>query len=318
MKNEYGQVSDQKLIIVTRQDLSYGYQTVQSAHAVAEFCDSYPKEYKEWKTNSNSIICLAVKDEKKLIKLTEKLQSKQINISPFYEPDIDNQLTAIAIEPSINARKITSYIPLVGKKSGNVDKHYQQLNKIHQKMSSVNQFENQTVLEHGQSVHNWFEKIYKSIIENDYLNDLKIPEWVKTNSEFIINNLYDLEVIKQYCIYHDIGKPDCFQLDEDGKKHFPNHAEVSYNTYLNEFPNPNKIVVELILHDMDIHLLKDAGIENFLKLPIKQVITHLIVGLAELHANAQMFGGIESTSFKIKLKNIKKRGNKIFKILNNG
>lgn len=39
--------------------------------------------------------------------------------------------------------------------------------------------------------------------------------------------------------------------------------------------------------------------------------TNLIAGLSEIHANASMFGGIDSTSFKIKWKQISKRGKKI-------
>lgn len=39
----------------------------------------------------------------------------------------------------------------------------------------------------------------------------------------------------------------------------------------------------------------------------------LLTGLAEVHANASMFGGIESTSFKIKWKNLDKRGRAIAK-----
>jgi hypothetical protein len=39
------------------------------------------------------------------------------------------------------------------------------------------------------------------------------------------------------------------------------------------------------------------------------------VALSELHSNAQLFGGTESTSFKIKWKQIDKRGRAICKEL---
>lgn len=45
-------------------------------------------------------------------------------------------------------------------------------------------------------------------------------------------------------------------------------------------------------------------------------ITLLITGLSEIHSNAKMFGGTDSTSFKIKLKSITQRGKQIFKIKN--
>jgi hypothetical protein len=37
----------------------------------------------------------------------------------------------------------------------------------------------------------------------------------------------------------------------------------------------------------------------------------LLTGLCELHSNAQMFGGIDSTSFKIKFKQLERLGKKV-------
>ena len=99
-------------------------------------------------------------------------------------------------------------------------------------------------------------------------------------------------------------------IDDEGKRHFPNHAEVSYNTYLQLFGNEQ--VAQLIRMDMDIHLLKSEQIEEFAKRP--EAITLLLTGLAEVHSNAAMFGGIESTSFKIKYKQIEKRGKQILQL----
>jgi len=65
--------------------------------------------------------------------------------------------------------------------------------------------------------------------------------------------------------------------------------------------------------DMDIHLLKADGIAEFAARP--EAISLLLTGLAEIHANAAMFGGIESTSFKIKFKQISKRGKQIIKMM---
>lgn len=66
--------------------------------------------------------------------------------------------------------------------------------------------------------------------------------------------------------------------------------------------------------DMDIHLLKADGVPEFTARP--QAAALLLTGLAEVHANAAMFGGIESTSFKIKWKQIDKRGRQIINTLN--
>lgn len=41
---------------------------------------------------------------------------------------------------------------------------------------------------------------------------------------------------------------------------------------------------------------------------ILKLVLYLIAGLAEVHSNAKMFGGMDSTSFKIKWNQINKRG----------
>jgi hypothetical protein len=45
--------------------------------------------------------------------LRDKFKNSDILYSCFYEPDLDNQLTAIAIEPTDNARKLVSNLPLL-------------------------------------------------------------------------------------------------------------------------------------------------------------------------------------------------------------
>ena len=67
--------------------------------------------------------------------------------------------------------------------------------------------------------------------------------------------------------------------------------------------------------DMDIHTLKSKNIQEFTGR--SEAVPLLITGLCEVHANASMFGGIESTLFKIKWKQISRRGKKILSILNN-
>ena len=44
--------------------------------------------------------------------LSYKAKERNINIVEFREPDLNNQLTAICLEPSIEAKKLCSSIPL--------------------------------------------------------------------------------------------------------------------------------------------------------------------------------------------------------------
>ena len=96
--------------MITRQDLSPGYQCVQSCHAVADFSYQFPESFKRWKLESNSIITLSVKSESELIKLYNKF-SLLVPCSKFFEPDI-NEWTSICLFGESDIRKKLSYLPL--------------------------------------------------------------------------------------------------------------------------------------------------------------------------------------------------------------
>jgi hypothetical protein len=180
-------------------------------------------------------------------------------------------------------------------------------------MKQCEQTKGQSVLHHGISVKNYLFDLINHLRKDTPLKyQWKLPDWVYENKELFINSLPDDYTLKLYTIFHDCGKPFCLQIDEDGR-HFPNHAQVSYETFKQHFDN--EVAADLILHDMDIHLLKSDGVDEFSKNP--HALTLLLTGLSELHSNAQMFGGIESTSFKIKHKSISKRGKQIVNQIKN-
>jgi hypothetical protein len=54
---------------------------------------------------------LSIKNEQELINLISKLEKSKIKFSVFREPDINNQITSICIEPSEASRKATSSLP---------------------------------------------------------------------------------------------------------------------------------------------------------------------------------------------------------------
>lgn len=305
--------NEEKLVFVTRQDLSFGYQISQTAHVVSAFEDKYPEIYQRWKRDSNSLICLAVKDQDALRKLKMTLTKKGVKYAEFFEPDV-KQVTALAVEPSEMTRKVTKYIPLAGKVAGNIDKHALTKEMVVDAMKNTYQFETQNVLQHGESVYNYFCEIEKSLRYGYATGDnIKIPEHFFTHAVQLLDNLYPPAQLKEYMVLHDCGKPFCRTVDEEGKQHFPDHAEKSYEIYMQLWGNPE--VGQLIRDDMDIHLLKDEGVAEFMKKPVQQICTHLLVGLAELLSNAQMFGGLEATSTKIKMKALNQRSKKILNLL---
>jgi hypothetical protein len=183
---------------------------------------------------------------------------------------------------------------------------YEQLLKD---MESCDQTKGMSVLDHGDMVKEYFLDLYNHLYNECKLEfEWKLPEWLIENKNIILNHLYHEYIIQEYLLLHDCGKPYCRIVDEEGKQHFPNHANVSFEVYSKFFPEKS-VVCQLILMDMDIHKLKSEEVSEFSKRP--EAITLLIAGLCEIHANASMFGGIESDSFKIKFKQINKKGKSI-------
>jgi hypothetical protein len=178
-------------------------------------------------------------------------------------------------------------------------------------MKNCGQTETQSVLEHGFSVKRYLFDLLDHLEKETPLKyEWNIPNWVMENRDFILQSLPSRSTLKLATIMHDCGKPFCLIVDSEGKRHFPNHAQISHDVFVNHYDD--RIAADLILHDMDIHLLKADGVEEFAK--TENAITHLIIGLAEIHSNAKMFGGIDSTSFKIKHKCLTQRGKQILKI----
>ena len=181
-------------------------------------------------------------------------------------------------------------------------------------MKSCEQTKGMSVYEHGISVRNYLFDLINHLRNKTPLKyEWCLPNWISDNSDFLLQELPDDKILELYTLYHDIGKPFCLELDDNGKRHFPNHANKSYEIFKQVFKN--QIAAELVKHDMDIHLLKADGVDNFCKIPYATSL--LLTGLAEIHSNATMFGGIESTSFRIKLKSITQRGKQILQNINN-
>ena len=83
--------------------MSGGYRSVQSCHSIADFASEHPEEFKIWRGESNSIICLGVRNEEELKKIWEKWS----DITPsviFWEPDISGW-TSICLFGTPNVRR---------------------------------------------------------------------------------------------------------------------------------------------------------------------------------------------------------------------
>lgn len=172
----------------------------------------------------------------------------------------------------------------------------------------------QTILQHGQAVAENFKYLisfYEELLEKENVKQsyfLPLPKWFfeyKNELYLICKNKY--EDIISYLILHDCGKPFCLEIDENGKRHFPNHSEISYSTF--KIFYENKLIEDLILKDLLCHITKP---KDFITLVNEKNIEILLISaIAAMHANSDMFGGIESDSFKIKFKNLEKLGKRI-------
>lgn len=79
---------------------------------MSSFAVEHKDVHENWQANSNFIVILSVEDENALRALLKQAQQLEIKASSFLEPDFDNQLTAIALEPSLDTYRITSSLPL--------------------------------------------------------------------------------------------------------------------------------------------------------------------------------------------------------------
>lgn len=76
----------------------------------------YPAESRKWFKESNYLAQLSIENENELERLAQKIEDSGLKIARFYEPDIGNELTAVAIEPSLQTKKMVSKLPLMYKR----------------------------------------------------------------------------------------------------------------------------------------------------------------------------------------------------------
>lgn len=176
-------------------------------------------------------------------------------------------------------------------------------------MLSCSQFENMSVYEHGADVFARFTDLYLHLTTGAPLQlQWRLPEWVH-NPE-LAQRLLPLETLRLYQLYHDCGKPFCRTVDEDGRQHFPNHAQVSHDTWMQYAETPeDEQIGKLILMDMDAHTVKGEAVQEFIQRP--EAASLLLTALAEVHSNASFLGQLESDNFKIKIKQLDKIGKRL-------
>lgn len=177
------------------------------------------------------------------------------------------------------------------------------IEELEKVMSECEQTRGQSVLQHGINVCDYFDDLISGRNK-----EWALPEDIETQIDHMLLRSHDISTIKRYLRYHDCGKPFCRTVDDEGRVHFPDHANVSKELWLSIFPE-DQVVANLIGWDMSLHSEKSVEIAERLKneWTEKDAMTLCLASLSEVHSNAAMFGGTESTSFKSKFKKIRQR-----------
>lgn len=102
----------EKLYVIVRNDLSPGMQIAQAIHAKDKFSMEHPAINNAWYEQSNYICVLQVADEDALFTIKNRALSLQIRCVSFSEPDRNDELTAIAIEPGSITKELCKNLKL--------------------------------------------------------------------------------------------------------------------------------------------------------------------------------------------------------------
>lgn len=82
------------MFVIVRKDISKIQQAVQAGHALAEYLLKNPST----KWTNGTLIYLGVKSINQLENLKQKFELENIPYKEFIEPDLNNQVTAIATD----------------------------------------------------------------------------------------------------------------------------------------------------------------------------------------------------------------------------
>ena len=81
-------------------------------HAAFRFASDWRHTMHKWMDESEYICVLAAENEDHLKKLLKSAGELQIPHASFNEPDFDNSLTAIALGPGLESKKLCSNLKL--------------------------------------------------------------------------------------------------------------------------------------------------------------------------------------------------------------
>lgn len=84
----------------------------QACHALQQFAIEHSELNKSWFETSNYLAVLSAKNEEELLTLIDKASRRGLQFSIFFEPDLKYEITAIALAPGKESKKLCSNLKL--------------------------------------------------------------------------------------------------------------------------------------------------------------------------------------------------------------
>lgn len=177
-------------------------------------------------------------------------------------------------------------------------------------MRSCMQFRTQNVLEHGEAVLAKYQALMASAMQGQLPDGWRQPKWwTPETAQRLAREQPPADIMTNYLRYHDCGKPTCRTVDGEGRQHFPDHAAVTARLWAAAGGHPDE--VWLMANDMMLHSGSAEDCEALRGHPLLPGI--MFAALAEVHSNADMFGGPDTPSFKAKAKQLERRTTQLLK-----
>lgn len=175
-------------------------------------------------------------------------------------------------------------------------------------MRECQQFQTQNVLEHGDAVLAKYWALLEAGRRGHFPSGWRQPKWWGAEAAQTLLALQaDTATMTHYLRYHDCGKPFTREIDAQGRAHFPGHAGASARLWARIGGSAEE--AWLMAHDMLLHTGSAAECKALEGHPLAASL--IFAALAELHSNAEMFGGVDTPSFKAKAKHLERRSNQL-------
>lgn len=167
-------------------------------------------------------------------------------------------------------------------------------------MREAEQTKGLSLLEHGAQVFAHYTRFLHGDIESSCLKDC-LPVLIRTSDSH-----HSKPLIFLYQLFHDCGKLETRIEDESGV-HFPDHAASSARLWRASHGTDASMqtIARLMENDMFLHTCSADDLDSFKETTL--LPTLFLTAYAEIYANADMFGGRESISFKSKRKHLDRR-----------